>query len=244
MLKCGVMISEISFPNFAVLFKSSGLDFFIVDCEHGGFDYKDISAMIMNARLCGLESIIRLSGNERKDIIKYMDMGADGVLLPMTGRAEDIEFVVRYAKYRPIGKRGISTMRAHTLYSPPEIKEYMRSANSRTKVYAQIETVEGVSKIDSILAVNGVSGCFIGPNDLADDYGCIGEKQSPQILSAIKKIGKAANIAKKNAGIITTDVSYIKQAKMSGFCMFCKGSEINAVREYTQNICKSLRELK
>lgn len=244
MLKCGIMISEIAFPNFAVLLKSAGLDFFIIDCEHGGFDYKEVSAMIMNARLCGIESIIRLSGNERKDIIKFMDMGVGGVLLPMTGCAEDIELVVQYAKYRPEGRRGISTMRAHTLYAPPEIKEYMHIANSSTKVYAQIETEAGVSNIDAILAVKGVSGCFVGPNDLADDYGLIGVKQIPQIFSAIQKIGKAADKAGKVAGIITADSGYIAEAQAAKFCLFCKGSELNAVKEYCQNVCKSLRELK
>ena len=101
MNKCGIMVSEIPFSNMPVLLKNSGLDYFILDCEHGGFDYCDISRMIMTARLCNLPIIVRLPNNDRKDIIKFMDMGADGVLLPMTNTVDDIKKVVEYAKYQP-----------------------------------------------------------------------------------------------------------------------------------------------
>ena len=76
----------------------------------------------------------------------------------MTNTADDIKKVVEYAKYAPVGKRGISTMRAHTLYAPPSLCEYMPLANERIKVYAQIETVSGVVNIEEILSVNGVDG--------------------------------------------------------------------------------------
>ena len=65
----------------------------------------------------------------------------------MTNTADDVRKVVEYAKYSPIGKRGISTMRAHTLYAPPSLAEYMLEANERVKVYAQIETELGVKNI-------------------------------------------------------------------------------------------------
>lgn len=120
--KAGIMINEIPFSNFPVLFKQCGLDFYIIDDEHGGFDYREIYGMICSARLSGgIETIVRIPSAERRDIIKFLDMGADGLLLPMTGCAEDISKVVKYAKYSPLGERGISTMRAHTLYNPPPL---------------------------------------------------------------------------------------------------------------------------
>lgn len=210
--------------------------------EHGGFDYADVSRMIMTARLCGLTVIIRLPNNERKDIIKYMDMGADGLLLPMTNTAADICQVVKYAKYQPIGERGISTMRAHTFYNPPSINEYLPQANACTKVFAQIETVRGVENVDEILAVNGVDGFFVGPNDLSADYGCLGNNNAEEILSAIGRVGSAVEKASKFAGIITGNKAYIEKAKESGFTLFCKGRELNAIAEYCKKNCKELRE--
>lgn len=240
MRKSGIMVSEIPFANMPVLMKNAGLDYFILDCEHGGFDYVDISRIIMTARLCGLPVIVRLPNKERKDIIKLMDMGAGGLLLPMTNTVEDIKQVVKYAKYQPIGERGISTMRAHTFYNPPPINEYLVSANARTKVYAQAETVAGIKNIEAILSVEGVDGAFIGPNDMSADYGCLGNNNAPEILSAIEKVGKAAQWLGKESGIITANKAYIAKAKECGLELFCKGSELNAIAEYCKNIVKEL----
>ena len=88
------MINEIPFSNLPVLFRQCGLDFFIIDGEHGAFDYREFFSMINAARLIGgIETIVRIPSNQRKDIVKLMDMGADSLLLPMTNCAEDIRQV-------------------------------------------------------------------------------------------------------------------------------------------------------
>ena len=93
--RTGIMINEIPFSNFPVLFRQCGLDFYIIDDEHGGFDYREIYGMISAARLAGgIETIVRIPWPDRRDIIKFLDMGADGLLLPMTNGAEDIGKVV------------------------------------------------------------------------------------------------------------------------------------------------------
>jgi imidazolonepropionase-like amidohydrolase len=92
--KSGIMVSEISFANLPLILKGAGLDFFILDCEHGGFDYSDVSKILTVAKLCKLDCIVRLADNSRKDITKMMDMGAMGLLLPMTNCAADIEKMV------------------------------------------------------------------------------------------------------------------------------------------------------
>lgn len=79
MTEAGIMLSEVPFSNLPVILKKGGMDFFILDSEHGGFDYSDISKIIMTSRLAGLKCIVRLADNTRKDITKFMDMGADGL---------------------------------------------------------------------------------------------------------------------------------------------------------------------
>lgn len=243
MKQAGIMLSEIPFPNLPILFGNGGLQFFILDYEHGGFDYAAMGNLITVARLRGIPVIVRLPNNGRKDIIKLADMGADGFLLPMTNGAEDIREVVRYAKYRPVGERGISTMRAHTLYAPPEVCAYQKSANARMKVYAQIETKAGVEHIREILSEEGADGCFVGPNDLSDDIGCLGDSASDKILSAIETVGKAANQAGKTAGIITGNEVYLDKAGKCGYNMFCIGSELNAIAQYCKKVSEKVQGL-
>ena len=228
--KAGMMLSEIPFSNMPVLLKSAGFDFFIIDCEHGGFDYCDISRIIMSAKLCGITSIVRLADNSRKDIIKLLDMGADGLLLQMTNTAADIRQVVEYAKYSPEGKRGISTMRAHSLYNPPELLQYMKSANSHTKVYAQIETLKGMENAEEIISTDGVDGFFLGPNDLSCEYDCLGDNNAEQILQAVDYLCTISKKLNKESGIITGNPHYLTRSKQAEMNQFCVGSELSMLK--------------
>ena len=235
-IKKGVMVSEIPFINLPLIFKNNNLNFFIIDNEHGAFDYSTVTALVTNAKLCGIPSIIRLSDNTRMNITKYSDAGVNGFILPMTNSPEDIIPVIKYAKYSPIGKRGISTMRAHTLYNPPPLKEYMNEANEKLKIYAQIETNKGVKNINEILSVNGLEGVFIGPNDLSCDLDCIGDKKP--VIKCIEKVASACKKANKPWGIITTDSELISVAKENNVKLISYGSELNILN----NGCKIIKE--
>ena len=207
----------------------------IVDNEHGSFDYTDLTKIFTVSRLADFTTIVRLPDNGRAWITKCVDAGADGFLLPMTNCAADIAAVVDYAKYAPIGKRGISTMRAHTLYAPPALEKYMPDANKRIKVYAQIETKAGVENIREILAVEGMDGVLVGPNDLSCDLGCIGDVAP--VLECMHSVADAAKEAGKPWGLITTSKTLLEKAAEWGVDMISYGSELHML----QNECKRIR---
>lgn len=231
-----MMLSEIPHHAIPVIMKDASLDFLIIDFEHGSFDYESLARIIITSKLCGLKCIVRLANNERKDIIKILDMGADGLLLPMTNNKEDIQKVISFAKYPPLGKRGISTMRAHTLYNPGEIKNYIDETNTRIEIYAQIETREALKNISEIVNTKGISGVMVGPNDLSADYLCLDDDNSTKILDAITLVAREALGAKKSSYIITGNKNYLAKAKESGFEGFCIGSELNAIKNYCEKI--------
>ena len=184
----GTMLSEIEFINFPFVLKKAEMDFFIIDNEHGNFENKTIMSLATNANAADMQAIVRLPDNDRAMITKLADAGVHGFLLPMTNRKEDIEKVVEYAKYSPVGKRGISTTRVHTHYGVADIKEYMKLANEKMKIYAQIETRLGVENLEEILNVSAIEGIFIGPNDLSCDYDCMGNTEKiKELISVICK---------------------------------------------------------
>jgi|GEM_PF-320186 len=236
-IRMGTMLSEVPFTNMPLVMQNAGLDFLIVDNEHGAFDYGTLAKLFTVSRLANFQTVVRLPDNSRAWITKCVDAGADGFLLPMTNTAEEIAKVVEYAKYAPVGKRGISTMRAHTLYNPPALAEYMPAANERVRVYAQIETAKGVANIAEILAEKGVDGVFIGPNDLACDLGCIGN-HAP-IFDAIERVSAAAKAAGKPWGIITASAPLLAKAKACSVDMVSCGSELNML----QSGCLHIRNI-
>lgn len=230
----GTMLSEVEFINFPFVIKKAGLDFFIIDNEHGSFENKTINALAMNSKFADIQAIVRLPNNDRAMITKLADGGVSGFLLPMTNCKEDIEKVVECAKYSPAGKRGISTTRAHTGYGVSNIKEYMKDANENMKIYAQIETRLGVSNVEDILKVKEVEGVFIGPNDLSSDYDCMGDDE--KIKELITVISKACVKYDKPCGIITTNKGLIAHALLCGCSLVCYGSELNMIKKGAQEI--------
>ena len=235
--KKGTMLSEVAFSNFPIIAKNCGLDFIIIDNEHGAFDLSSMATMIMNANLIGINVIVRVGDSGRGIITKLADMGVKGFLRPMTNTKEEIEELVAYAKYSPVGKRGISTTRAHTLYQPPRLEEYKKTANEQMGIYAQIETKAGVDNIESILDSQGVEGVFIGPNDLADDLDV--KAGSEPIMECIRRVADVAGKIGKPWGIITTDKGLIECAKNNKVDLISYGSELNMLI----NGCKKIQEV-
>ena len=129
-------------------------------------------------------------------------MGADGVMLPNCENAEMAKQLVEFAKYAPVGNRGISLLRGHSNYVPQaSATEYMKKANDETIIMCQIESPVGVENAGAILDVDGVDACFIGPNDLSQSYGLMGQFTHPTIVEAIEKVAAAARERGKFSGI-------------------------------------------
>ena len=224
--RLGAFLSEIAAPNLLRIYKACGLDYVIIDCEHGYFDHSQVAALCAVANGIGLMALVRVPCVAREHIQKIFDQGADAILVPMTGTAEQIRQAVEMTKYFPEGKRGASTMRPHSEYNPGKLADYMKKANERTMVFAQIETDEGVKNAAEIAAVPGVSGLIVGPNDLSIDYGTPGAAYTPEMENAYRVVIEAAKAQGKPTGIITGDMKLIHHCQDLGMQIFSCNSEV------------------
>ena len=197
----GTMTNIMSHPDLPRILQSCGFDFFIVDCEHGCYDYSQVASMVAVAKAIGLPALVRIPGALREPILRFMEMGADGLMLPSTDTPELARKMVEYAKYAPMGKRGMSMMRGHNRYIPvPDPVAYMKQANEDTILIAQIESAQGVSNIDEILSVEGIDVAFMGPNDLCCNLGVTGNQKAPAYLECVDKVIAAAKRHGKYCG--------------------------------------------
>lgn len=196
----GTMVTTFASPDIAKILQNCGFDFFIVDCEHGSFNTREVANIIAVARGIGMPALVRIPEMRREHALKYMEMGASGLLLPNTETADQARMLVDCAKYAPVGHRGVSLSRPHTDFKKVNSGEYMAKSNDETILMCQIESRRGVENIEQIMAVEGIDVGFIGPNDMTQDYGILGQFTHPDIEEAFRRIISAAQANGKWAG--------------------------------------------
>lgn len=196
----GTMVTTFACVDIAKILQNCGFDFFIVDCEHGAFTTREVANIIAVARGIGMPAMVRIPEMRREHALKFMEMGASGLLLPNTETAEQAKMLVDCAKYAPLGHRGVSLSRPHTDFKKVSGASYMPQANDETILMCQIESRKGVENVEQIIAVEGIDVAFIGPNDMSQDYGILGQFDHPEIVAAFEKIIAAAAANGKWAG--------------------------------------------
>jgi 2-keto-3-deoxy-L-rhamnonate aldolase RhmA len=187
-LVVGTMISEIRNPNLAYMLAQCGFDFFIIDNEHGSYSPETISNMIAAARGADVLTIVRIPEIRRETILKPLDCGAAGLLVPQVNTALQAKEIMTHAKYPPLGNRGVALSRAHSLYARPKADQYLVQANEATFMAVQAESPEAIRNLESIAATPGVDAIFVGPADLSVSLGIPGQVTHPDEVQAIDRV--------------------------------------------------------
>ena len=163
----------------------SGLDFVILDAEHSTFGIAEVDRCLLAARSVRMPALVRLTEGRPADILRALDMGADGILVPHVVSAAQARAVVAAARYGA-GGRGYSATNRAGNYGRTPMAQHLENAKD-VAVILQIEDPEGVDHIGEIAAVPGVAACFIGRADLAVAYGA-NELNGPEVERAAETI--------------------------------------------------------
>ena len=191
----------ISTPSIVEAVSDSGLDYVIIDTEHGTYDISAVSDMIRAADLSGLCPVVRISDPTHQEIQHAVDNGAEGIIVPCLRNLDDFYKIVEQGKFAPIGNRGFIKGRGSRFgiedWASGSLEAYMENSNEKVLLLPQCETMEALEHIEEIVAIEGIDGIFVGPFDLSISMGIPGQFNHPQfcnamdrILSACKKAGK------------------------------------------------------
>jgi len=163
-------------PEVINIISKSGLDFVIVDMEHGSMDYTTAQRMVTSAHSENCDAIIRTSRNDESNILKSLDIGSDGVIIPHINSIEDVEKCISYSKYPPIGNRGYTPYTRSGGYSVKD--NYKEDTNKNSFVGVIIESKEGLDNIESIVGNEYIDMVYIGTYDISASLGCsVGDKK-------------------------------------------------------------------
>lgn len=212
----GVFIN-VACPSIVEIIGLIGFDFALIDAEHGPMDIETCEHMVRAADNVNITPLIRVAMNIQQNILRYLDIGALGVQLPLLNNKADVENVVRAVKYRPEGRRGLAGMRASGYGFASPLGDYVKEANRETMVIVQVETMEAVENLKDILNVPGIDVFFIGPTDLSSAMGYPGQAKHPEVQQMIDNLVKQIHAAGKAIGTIAYDLDTLRQRKEQGF---------------------------
>jgi 2-keto-3-deoxy-L-rhamnonate aldolase RhmA len=206
-------------------FAQTGYDYVGFDCQHGYLDDADVALLLNRLEHVPIATAVRLPSTAPAPIGRVLDAGADAVIIAMIESAEQAAEAVAATRYPPRGVRSFGPLRASLGHDTDALE-------SRAGVYAMIETVNGLSVVDEICAVPGLSGIYVGPADLAISMGHnLAEAwRHPTVLYAMTHIQSRAAAAGLIAGVHAGDGAIGNTAARMGFRMITLASESAALR--------------
>ena len=204
-------------PTIVEIIGHIGFDFVIFDAEHGPMTAESCEHMVRAADCVNLTPIIRVAMNIRQNILRYLDTGALGVLMPQISSGAEVETVIESVKYPPEGRRGLAAVRAANYGLTGPLADYVKEANQETMVIIQVETMQAIDNLDEILAVPGTDVIFIGPSDLSSAMGYPGQINHPEVQKMIVYLVNEIRTAGKVAGTIAYDLDTLRRRKERGF---------------------------
>ena len=183
--------SHLGGPAVAECLSLSGLDYVIIDTEHGPFLDESTGEMIRAIELHSAETFVRVRDSSRAAVLHALDLGARGIIVPDVQSVEEARRLVEYAKYYPLGARGFAFSRSAEYGFLPELKQigdYFTATNQRTILMPQCETAGALEHIEEIAALDGIDGIFVGPYDLSVALGAPAQFATPRFAEALSRV--------------------------------------------------------
>lgn len=191
---------------------SVGLDFIIIDAEHGPIGFETAQNMAVACESRGVSPVMRVGTISEADILKALDIGVHCIQIPNVNTKSDVEKIVELSKYPPLGKRGFSPFTRAGGYSMENATILTETANRNTLIAINIEGKEAIEDIDNIVKIDGLDIIFIGLFDLSKALGIPGQVDDVRVLQYLQELSKKINEAGKYAGTIT-----VSEEKITSF---------------------------
>lgn len=186
----------------------AGLDFVIIDMEHGPMGFETAQSMVISATAEGTESFIRVCRNDESEIGKALDVGAVGIIVPHIETESDCKKVVKYSKFYPVGNRGLNPYVRSGGYYGIE-RDYCEKQNKKSLIGVIVEGKVGLKNLASICSVPCIDIIYIGTYDLSVSLGLPGQVKHPDVVRALEKSVKTISISGKCVGCMAHTVDEI-----------------------------------
>jgi 2-keto-3-deoxy-L-rhamnonate aldolase RhmA len=221
----------------------AGCDFLFFDMEHGPFNMETTATMVQITRLAGVTPLVRVPNDEYHLMVRPLDAGAQGIMVPRVETKAQVEHIVESALFPPRGKRGCSVAKGHNDFAGQNLWEFTEAACQENMIILQIERERAVEDIDELLSVSGVGGAILGPNDLALSLGVRDRDKLGALEEPIQHVLDAALAKKVPCGIHIANLDWLAEWQRRGMQLICYSTDINFLRNGAASGLSKLREL-
>ena len=184
----------------------SGMDFCIIDTEHGPISQESATDLVIAAQGVGVAPIIRVGDNDERLILRALDVGSEAVQVPQINDVRDAEAVVHAAKYAPLGERGLSIFTRAGNYFKDGGGDHTNRQNDETMTVVHIEGKRGLDNLESIMTVDGIDVLFLGPYDISQSLGVPGDVRNAVVEGALREATDKARSQGRAVGSYAKDV--------------------------------------
>ena len=221
----GAFVADVREPFVVQVAASAGLDFIVIDMEHGPIGLETASTLCQTARLAGVTPIVRVVASEYAIMCPLLDAGARGLMLPRIETAEQVARAAECCLYPPKGRRGAVLVKGLSDYRGIDLGPFMEQANEELVLIPQIELMAAVENLEEILAVEGVGAVLVGPGDLSVSMGIPGQWEDPREVEVIGRVVDTATRHHVPCGIALGDIESCRRWRERGMRVLCAGSD-------------------
>jgi len=223
-------------PNLALTEMAGmcGYDFVMLDAEHGVLSEADFMHAFCTASGTGLVPMVRLAGCDCQAVGRYLDMGAEVIVVPNVVDAAQARRLARAMRYPPRGTRGFAAPAHRGARYGIDLEAHLKDPRGGCYLIVMIESRQGVQNIEEILEIEGVDGVFVGPSDLSADLGCAGDCASPLYAEALERIERAAVLRGKVLGTAPHSGHSIDALLARGHRVLLIGADMPLIRDAMQ----------
>ncbi|MBS0261045.1 MAG: host specificity protein [Planctomycetes bacterium] len=209
------------------------------DQEHMDFSTEKLEVGTLACRAMGMDSFVRLAPTDYAVVTRALEAGAGGVMAAQVQSAAEAEQIVKWAKFHPRGLRGLNTAGWDARFATIPPAKFAEQSNRESFVAIQIETAGALAECEQIAAIDGVDLLFLGPADMSQNLGVIGDFMNPKCLMAIDQISAACARHKKPWGVVPVNPDYAEMCVSKGCRMLSIAADVRIINAGIESIKKA-----
>ncbi len=218
--------TSLGHPSITEMLAGAGVGFIGIDLEHSTISQEQAQRIIAAAQSHGVACLPRVSSHNGEQIKRLLDSGADGIIVPSVSTRAEAEQLIAWCKYPPVGRRSYGVSRAQGYGAG--FSRYVQAWNERSTLIVQIESTEGVTAVDEVLAHEAVDGAMVGPYDISGSLGIPGQLEHPKVTAACRRVVEACRKRGKACGTQVVDPTpeRVAEAIAQGYTFIILASDV------------------